>query len=49
MNKGNRVLLKQFINQNPSLHGDNSEAILKILIADKKHLQKYILQLIKPA
>ena len=36
MNKGNPVLLKQFIKENASLHGDNSEAILKILIAVQK-------------
>lgn len=36
MNKGKLVLLKQFINENASLHGDNSEAILKILIAVQK-------------
>ena len=36
MNKGKLVFLKQFINENTSLHGDNPEAILKILIAVQK-------------
>ena len=36
MNKGKLVFLKQFINENASLHGDNPEAILKILIAVQK-------------
>ena len=36
MNKGKLIFLKQFINENASLHGDNSEAILKILIAVQK-------------
>ena len=36
MNMGKLVFLKQFINENASLHGDNPEAILKILIAVQK-------------
>ena len=36
MNKGKQVFLKQFINENTSLHGENSGAILKILIAVQK-------------
>ena len=36
MNKGKLLFLKQFINENASLHGDNPEAILKILIAVQK-------------
>ena len=36
MNKGKLVFLKQFINENASLHGDNSKVILKILIAVQK-------------
>ena len=36
MNKGKLIFLKQFINENASLHGDNPQAILKILIAVQK-------------
>ena len=36
MNKGKPEFIKQFINENPSLHGENPEAILKILIAVQK-------------
>ena len=36
MNKGKLVFLKQFINENASLHGDDPDAILKILIAVQK-------------
>ena len=40
MNKGKLVFLKQFINKNASLHGDNPQAILKILIAVQKASSK---------
>ena len=36
MNKGKQIFLKEFINENTSLHVDNSGAILKILIAVQK-------------